>query len=201
MGFPIFQTFQPISRNFHFLDNLDLDLVDDLDLWLKVTKKNLYNPWYVLDICAKNEGDPTIGIGLGGVRPQTHTQTDKQRTYRYHSVYSVSPSVCLSVCLTVCLLVLERRCAVSKTDKWQTILLYGACAVSWVHVRCTAHAHQGFICLLHGNLIDICQKKFFDIVRCTADGVRCTSVFTDRILSVLVCQYEVDSVPIRHLSV
>ena len=36
MKFSILHTFQPISRNFHFLD--DLDLVDDLDLWLKVTK-------------------------------------------------------------------------------------------------------------------------------------------------------------------
>jgi len=40
-----------------------------------VTKK-LYNPGSVLDICAKNEVDPTIG--LGGVRPQTYTQTDRQ---------------------------------------------------------------------------------------------------------------------------
>ena len=38
----------------------------DLDLWDMVTKKNLYNPGCVLDICAKNEVDPTIG--LGGVR-------------------------------------------------------------------------------------------------------------------------------------
>ena len=49
----------------------------DLDLWDMVTKKNLYNPGRVLDICAKNEGDPTIG--LGGVRPQTHTQTEDLR--------------------------------------------------------------------------------------------------------------------------
>ena len=39
-------------------------------------KKNLYNPGRVLDICAKNEVDPTIG--LGGVRPQTHRQTHRQ---------------------------------------------------------------------------------------------------------------------------
>ena len=38
----------------------------DLDLGDMVTKINLYNPGYVLDICAKNEVDPTIG--LGGVR-------------------------------------------------------------------------------------------------------------------------------------
>ena len=48
----------------------------DLDLEDMVTKKNLYNPGCVLDICAKNEVDPTIG--LGGVQPQTHTQTDRQ---------------------------------------------------------------------------------------------------------------------------
>ena len=47
----------------------------DLDLWDMVTKKNLYNPGCVLDICAKNEVDPTIG--LGGVQQQTHTQTDR----------------------------------------------------------------------------------------------------------------------------
>ena len=45
-----------------------------------VTKKNLYNPGCVLDICAKNEVDPTIG--LGGVREQTHTQ----RTYGYYII-------------------------------------------------------------------------------------------------------------------
>ena len=56
----------------------------DLDLGDMVTKKNLYNPGCVLDICAKNEVDPTIG--LGGVRGQTHTQTDTQRTYGYYSI-------------------------------------------------------------------------------------------------------------------
>ena len=35
----------------------------DLDLGDMVTKKNLYNPGCVLDICAKNEVDPTIGVG------------------------------------------------------------------------------------------------------------------------------------------
>ena len=50
-----------------------------------VTKKNLYNPGRVLDICAKNEGDPTIG--LGGVWPQTDIHTHKQRTYGYYSIY------------------------------------------------------------------------------------------------------------------
>ena len=35
----------------------------DLDLGDIVTKKNLYNPGCVLDICAKNEVDPTIGLG------------------------------------------------------------------------------------------------------------------------------------------
>ena len=51
----------------------------DLDLWDMVTKKNLYNPGCVLDICAKNGVDPTIS--LGGVRPQTdtHTQTEDLR--------------------------------------------------------------------------------------------------------------------------
>ena len=34
----ILHTFELISRTFHFLD--DLDLVDDLDLWLRVTQKN-----------------------------------------------------------------------------------------------------------------------------------------------------------------
>ena len=56
----------------------------DLDLWDMVTKKNLYNPGRVLDICAKNEVDPTIG--LGGVRPQTDRHTHKQRTYGYYSI-------------------------------------------------------------------------------------------------------------------
>ena len=48
----------------------------DLDLWDMVTKKNLYNPGRVLDICAKNGVDPTIS--LGGVRPQTHTHTQTE---------------------------------------------------------------------------------------------------------------------------
>ena len=52
----------------------------DLDLGDMATKKNLYNPGCVLDICAKNEVHPTIG--LGGVRVQTHTQ----RTYGYYSI-------------------------------------------------------------------------------------------------------------------
>ena len=43
----------------------------DLDLWDMVTKKVMYNPWCVLNICAKNEVDPTIG--LGGVWWNTHT--------------------------------------------------------------------------------------------------------------------------------
>ena len=34
----------------------------DLDLWDVVTKKN-YNPGSVLDFYAKNEVDPTIGLG------------------------------------------------------------------------------------------------------------------------------------------
>ena len=50
----------------------------DLDLWDMVTKKNLYNPGCVLDICAKNEVDPIIS--LGGVRAQTHTQTNRGPT-------------------------------------------------------------------------------------------------------------------------
>ena len=75
MRFTILHTFHQISRTFDFWN--DLDLAGDLDLWLKVTKKNLYNPWYVFDICAKNEGDPTIGPG--GVRPKTHTQTEDLR--------------------------------------------------------------------------------------------------------------------------
>ena len=49
-----------------------------------VTKKNLYNPRCVLDICAKSDVDPTIS--LGGVRAQTDRQTDKQRTYGYYSI-------------------------------------------------------------------------------------------------------------------
>ena len=56
----------------------------DLDLGDMVTKKNLYNPGCVLDICAKNDVDPTIR--LGGVRPQTHTHTDRQRSYGYYSI-------------------------------------------------------------------------------------------------------------------
>ena len=36
---------------------------DDLGLGYMVTIKNLYNPGCVLDICAKNEVGPTIGLG------------------------------------------------------------------------------------------------------------------------------------------
>ena len=46
----------------------------DLDLWDRVTRKKLYNPGYVLDICAKNEAD--LDSGLGGVRGTSDTQTD-----------------------------------------------------------------------------------------------------------------------------
>ena len=46
----------------------------DLDLGDMVTKKNLYNPGCVLDICAKNEVHSTIG--LGGVREHTDTHTN-----------------------------------------------------------------------------------------------------------------------------
>ena len=49
----------------------------DLDLWDMVTKKNLYNPGCVLDICAKNEVYSTIG--LGGVREHTDTHTEDLR--------------------------------------------------------------------------------------------------------------------------
>ena len=49
----------------------------DLDLWDMVTKKNLYNPGCVLDICAKYDVDPTIS--LGGVRAQTDRQTEDLR--------------------------------------------------------------------------------------------------------------------------
>ena len=53
----------------------------DLDLCDMLTKKNLYNPGRVLDIYAKNEVDPMIG--LGGVRPPTDRQTHTQNTYGY----------------------------------------------------------------------------------------------------------------------
>ena len=46
----------------------------DLDLWDAVTKKTLYIPGYVLDICAKNDADPDSG--LGGVCETSYTQTD-----------------------------------------------------------------------------------------------------------------------------
>ena len=46
----------------------------NLDLGDMVTKKIMYNPGCVLDICAKNEVDRTIG--LGGVRAQTDRQTE-----------------------------------------------------------------------------------------------------------------------------
>ena len=46
--------------------------------------KNMCNPGCVLDICVKNEVDPTIG--LGGVRPQTDRHTDRQRTYGYYNI-------------------------------------------------------------------------------------------------------------------
>ena len=36
MRFSIFHTFELISRTFHFLD--DLDIANDIDLWLKVIK-------------------------------------------------------------------------------------------------------------------------------------------------------------------
>ena len=49
----------------------------DLDLWDMVTKKNLYNPRCVLDIWAKNEVHPAIG--LGGVLWQTDTHTEDLR--------------------------------------------------------------------------------------------------------------------------
>ena len=49
-----------------------------------VTKKNLYNPGRVLDINAKNEVDPIIG--LGGVRPPIDRQTHTQNTYGYYSI-------------------------------------------------------------------------------------------------------------------
>ena len=48
----------------------------DLDLGDMFTKKNQYNPGRVLDICAKNDVDPTIS--LGGVWPHTHTHTDRR---------------------------------------------------------------------------------------------------------------------------
>ena len=54
----------------------------DLDLLDMVTKKNLYNPGRVLDINAKNEVDPIIG--LGGVRPPIDRHT--QNTYGYYSI-------------------------------------------------------------------------------------------------------------------
>ena len=76
MRFSILHTFHQISRTFYFWN--DLDLAGDLDLWPKVTKKNLYNPRCVLDIYAKNEVDPTIG--LGGVRPHTDRQTNRGPT-------------------------------------------------------------------------------------------------------------------------
>ena len=50
----------------------------DLDLWDMVTQKNLYNPGCALDICAKNEVDPTID--LGEVWHQTDTQTNRGPT-------------------------------------------------------------------------------------------------------------------------
>ena len=75
MRFSILHTFHQISRTFNFLS--DLDLAGDLDLLPKVTKKNLYNPGRMLNICVKNEVDPTIG--LGEVRPQTDTQTEDLR--------------------------------------------------------------------------------------------------------------------------
>ena len=46
----------------------------DLDLWDMVTKKNLYNPGCVLGNLAKNDADPTSG--LGGVCGTSHRQTD-----------------------------------------------------------------------------------------------------------------------------
>ena len=50
---------------------------DDLDLGDMVSKKNLYNPGCVLDICAKNDVDPTIS--LGGVRSHTRRHTEDLR--------------------------------------------------------------------------------------------------------------------------
>ena len=32
-------------------------------------------PWYVIDLCTKNEGDQAYG--LGGVSEHTHTQTNR----------------------------------------------------------------------------------------------------------------------------
>ena len=41
---------------------------------MRSTKKTLYIPGYVLDICAKNDADPDSG--LGGVCKTSYTQTD-----------------------------------------------------------------------------------------------------------------------------
>ena len=48
----------------------------DLDLWDMVTKKKLYNPGSVLVNWAKNDADPTSG--LGGVCETSDTQTDRR---------------------------------------------------------------------------------------------------------------------------
>ena len=47
----------------------------NLEIW---SPENLYNPGCVLDICAKNEVHPTIG--LGGVWHHTDTQTNRGPT-------------------------------------------------------------------------------------------------------------------------
>ena len=51
----------------------------DLDLWDTVIRINMCTPWYVLDLCTKDEGDRAYG--LGGVSEQTHTH--RQSTLQY----------------------------------------------------------------------------------------------------------------------
>ena len=46
----------------------------DLDLWDTVIRINMCTPWYVLDLCTKDEGDRAYG--LGGVCEQTNRQTE-----------------------------------------------------------------------------------------------------------------------------
>ena len=50
----------------------------------------------MLDICAKNEVDPTIG--LGEVQPQTHRQTDRHTDRRPTAINSIDCFIFFSAC-------------------------------------------------------------------------------------------------------
>ena len=62
----------------------------DLDLWDIVTQKYLYNQGRVLDIGAKNEVDPTNGLGGVCETSHTHTHTDRNEKCPQSNLHSIS---------------------------------------------------------------------------------------------------------------